>query len=337
MKKFFRVFISVLLVLTLVACGNGAAKRSDYEMTMAVNSKAVTSTAVESGFYEEYSVDYAEDYYEEPSAPKENAPLNDSARKLIKTYSIYAETENFDDFVAATEARINSLQGYIQNMDSFNGSNYNGKKGSRYCNLTVRVPAKRLDEFVNFVGESANVTNKNLNVEDVTLQYVDTESRKKTYEIQRDRLNALLEKADNTTEITEILNSLAEVEYKLESQASQLRTYDNLVDYATVYLNISEVTKYTPPEPEKYWDRVKRSFSNGVENFVEGVQDFFVGFVGALPGLVAFAVFAVIVILIIRAIVKSGNKKREAKREKRAEELMNQAKETAKKNAENGQ
>ena len=335
MKKLTGVLISVFMVLTLVACGSSPSKSASYDTEMAsvVNSKSASSVAAEPGFYEEASGEY----YEESGSTGDNTTLNDSARKLIKTYSINAETEIFDDFVAATEARINALQGYIQNMDSFNGSNYNGKKGSRYCNLTVRVPAKRLDEFVNFIGEAANVTNKNLNVEDITLQYVDTESRKKTYEIQRDRLNALLEKAETAEDMTTIINSISEVEYRLESQASQLRTFDNLVDYATVYLNISEVSKYTPPEPEKYWDRVKRSFSEGIENVVEGLQNFFVGFVGALPGLVVFAVIVVIIVLVVRVILKAGNKKREAKREKRAEDLMNQAKETAKKNAEDRQ
>ena len=341
MKKYFRVLTVLLLVSVLAACGSPKANRA-YENSYVVSSEASYATesklAMDAGYYdeEEYS---PEDYYEDSTAsPKEdNTVYNDSARKLIKTYSVNAETENFDEFVSATEQRVNELHGYIQDMESYNGSNYTGRKDQRYCNLTVRVPVKNLDAFVNFVGDSANVTNKRLSVEDITLQYVDSESRKQTLEIQRDRLNELLEKADSTAEITTILDSLSDVEYRLERQASQLRTYDNLVDYATVYHYISEVTKYTPPEPEKYWDRVKHSFSEGIEDLVEGIQDFFVGFVGVLPGLVLFAVIVVIVILIIRAIVKSGSKKREAKRDKRAEELMNQAKETAKKNAENGQ
>ncbi|MBO4679934.1 MAG: DUF4349 domain-containing protein [Lachnospiraceae bacterium] len=338
MKKFLRVALAVLSVAALTACGSAKsdAAYDSYASTEAMyvtNSKAA---APEAGYYDE-------EYYEESDSGsgsadyEDNTVYNDTARKLIKTYNVSAETEDFDNFVSATEERVNALHGYIQDMDSYNGSNYSGKKDRRYCNLTIRVPVKNLDAFVNFVGDSANVTNKRLSVEDITLQYVDSESRKKTYEIQRDRLNELLEKADSTADITTILDSLSEVEYRLERQTSQLRTYDNLVDYATVYLYINEVTKYTPPEPEKYWDRVKRSFSNGIENLVEGLKDFFVGFVGALPGLVLFAVIVAIIVIVIRAIVKAGSKKREAKREKRAEELMNQAKETAKKNAENRQ
>lgn len=339
MKKLLRVLAAVALVLSFVACGSGSSKRAyDSAASAEVNyaySEAPAAAYEEEGFYTDEYKSY--DNGSSSAEFKEDKPLNDSARKLIKTYSINAETETFDDFVAATQARVSALQGYIQNMDSFNGSSYTGNKGSRYCNLTVRVPSKNLEDFVNFVGDTANITNKNLNVEDITLQYVDSESRKQTYEIEQERLLALLEKCDNVEDMIAIESRLSEVRYHLESQASQLRTFDNLVDYATVYLNISEVTKYTPPEPEKYWDRVRRSFSEGIEDLVEGLQDFFVGFVGALPGLVLFAIIVVIVVLIIRAIVKSGAKKREAERNRLAEERMNQAKETAKKNAENGQ
>lgn len=338
MKKLFKVLVSVALVMSFAACGSSSSKRA-YDSV--ASAEAYYYNDAPAAAYDEEGF-YAEDYksYDNGGSSaefKEDKPLNDSARKLIKTYSINAETETFDDFVAATQARVNALQGYIQNMDSFNGSSYTGNRGSRYCNLTVRIPSGKLEDFVNFVGDTANITNKNLNVEDITLQYVDSESRKQTYEIEQERLLSLLEKCDNVEDMIAIESRLSEVRYHLESQASQLRTYDNLVDYATVYLNISEVTKYTPPEPEKYWDRVKRSFSEGIEDLVDGLKDFFVGFVCALPGLVLFAVIVVIVVLVIRAIVKSGAKKREAERNRLAEERMNQAKETAKKNAENGQ
>ncbi|MBR6307006.1 MAG: DUF4349 domain-containing protein [Lachnospiraceae bacterium] len=339
MKKFLRVLVSVMLVLTLVACGSSSS-RGKSESAASVVSFATESknAAYEDMANSDYDYGYDEEYApESPTSYEDNKTYNDSARKLIKTYNVNAETEAFDEFVQATEDRISALHGYIQDMDTFNGSSYNGKTGQRYCNLTVRVPAGNVDEFVNFVGNAANVTNKSLNVEDITLQYVDSESRKETYEIEQERLLALLEKCDNVEDMITIESRLSEVRYKLESQASQLRTYDNLVDYATVYLRISEVTKYTPPEPEGYWERVGRSFSEGIENVVEGFKEFFVGFVGALPGLTILAVVIVVVILVVKAIIKAGDKKRLKKQEARAEELMNQAKETARKNAENGQ
>jgi hypothetical protein len=342
MKKFLRVLISVMLVLTLVACGSSSRGKSESAASTTLSFATESKNAMyEDAAYADFDggYGYEEEYVTESTAQSydDNKTFNDSARKLIKTYSINAETEAFDEFVQATEERIGALKGYIQDMDSFNGSSYTGKTGSRYCNLTVRVPVANLEEFVNFVGDAANVTNKNLNVEDITLQYVDSESRKATYEIEQERLLALLEKCDNVEDMIAIETRLSEVRYHLESQASQLRMYDNLVDYATVYLRISEVTKYTPPEPEGYWERVSRSFAEGIENVVEGFKDFFVGFVGALPGLTIFVIIAVIVVLIIRAIIKSGDKKRLKKQEARADELMRQAKETAKKNAENGQ
>ena len=51
-------------------------------------------------------------------------------------------------------------------------------------------------------------------------------------------------------DIITIEQRLSDVRYQLESMESQLRSYDNRVDYSTVYLYIDEVEVYTPVEEE---------------------------------------------------------------------------------------
>ena len=46
----------------------------------------------------------------------------------------------------------------------------------RYARYTLRIPADRLDNFKGKMKEMANVTHISEQVEDVTLDYVDTES-----------------------------------------------------------------------------------------------------------------------------------------------------------------
>lgn len=335
MKKYLKVFVSLLVVLSLTACGHS---RSDSAVS---NSKMATAeTFAESAAYDmSYDGGYA--YYTEEAvyaddveAPSENVEIfNDSARKLIKTYNLNVETEFYDDFSTELEARISSMGGYIQDMNEYNGSSYRGSS-SRYLYLTARIPAVNLDAFVSYVGSAANVTNKTLSVEDVTLQYVDVESRKESLEIEQERLLALLEKAESIDDIIALESRLSEVRYKLETQASQLRTYDNLVDYATVYINLEEVTKYTEPEPESYGERISRAFKEGVENVWRNLQNFFENFVYSLPGIIVFLVVAGILVAVIILICKLTKKRRLIKKEKRAESLMNSAKETAAKKAE---
>ncbi len=333
MKKVFCLVASFILILSLLGCGS-ADKNTAYE-SMNFAGPSYSASDSNGGFYSKDSYDFVSEEYEESvSTTSQNTQnnINDSARKLIKTYNLDVETEEYDELLETLEERVKALKGYIQDMNSYNGSKYS--KRVRSASITVRVPVNNLDEFIDFVGGASNITRKNISVEDITLQYVDTESRKAAYEIEQERLLALLEKTENINDMIVIEERLSQVRYELESQGSRLRTFDNLVDYATVYLSISEVEQYTAPEPEKYWDRVSRAFTNGLHNVGNGFKEFFVKFCGALPGLVTFIVIVLLAVFVISKISKIGSRKRIEKRELKAEELMNRAKETAKKKAE---
>ena len=95
------------------------------------------------------------------------------------------------------------------------------------CGHQARIPADRLDRFVETVESAGNVTSKQEQVTDVTLQYSDTESRKKSLEIEQERLWALLEKAESLDAVVALEARLSEIRYELESYTSQLRPYDN--------------------------------------------------------------------------------------------------------------
>ena len=64
---------------------------------------------------------------------------------------------------------------------------------------------------------------------------------KQTYkelETEQQRLLELLETAESLDDILTIESRLTEVQYELDSKESQLRTYDNQIDYSTVYLDL---------------------------------------------------------------------------------------------------
>lgn len=88
------------------------------------------------------------------------------------------------------------------------------------------------------VSEIGNVTQKNESVEDVTLQYVDVESRKKALETEQERLMELLSSAENMEDLLAIESKLSEVRYELENYGSQLRMLDNQIDYSTVNVDV---------------------------------------------------------------------------------------------------
>ena len=63
---------------------------------------------------------------------------------------------------------------------------------------------------------------------------------------EQERIWALLEKADTLEAVIALEERLSEIRYQLESMESQLKLYDNQVDYSTVSIHISEVAVYTP-------------------------------------------------------------------------------------------
>ena len=305
MKKLKKIGVALLAVglsLSFAACGSTS--YDSYESSAEYYASSTTS-----GFANDEGTYTAAKSEESTEAES----YDDSARKLITTYNLTVETEEFESFMEMVQSKVSQLGGYIENLDEYNGSSYSSYRSSRYAYLTVRIPTAQAESFLGVVGDNANITNQTVSVEDITLTYVDLESRKSSYETEQKRLLELLEQAESLEDILTIEERLTTIRYQLESMESQLRTYDNLVDYTTIYLDINEVTAYTEPEPESYGERLLKSFTSGLEEEVEDLGDFVVGFVGALPSLIVFVIVVLIIFFIVRAIVKKNKKKKAQK------------------------
>ena len=144
----------------------------------------------------------------------------------------------------------------------------------RYADLTLRIPVEKLAEFTAAVDSLSNVVSSSRNTEDVTLQYVDTESRVKALETERDRLLELMEQAETMSDLLEIESRLTEVRGELERYASQLKVLDNQIDYATVNLSLSEVTEYTPVVEKSRLEKIRDGFVSSVKGVGNLILDF---------------------------------------------------------------
>lgn len=338
-KRFSVGIMSVILAVTLLAgCGDsgersGAAGGYDrnkekpiYTDTVfeGIQSNAVVGAAQADGWAEDY--DYYEDYewdnnrYEAAATTSPKAPAADSdqaasGHKLIKNVSLNVETKEFDVLMPALEGRVRELGGYIENLETYNGSRYSGNKNNRYANMTVRIPQNRLDDFVGSVSDIGNVVRRSDSVNDVTMTYVDTESRRNALKTEYNRLLELMERAETLEEILTLEDRLTTLRYQLENLESQLRTMDNQVDYSTVHLTISEVQELTPVEEEEeeeetVWERISEGFTDSLNEVKENFTDFIVGFLSSVPHLLVWAVPLLIVVLVAVGLVRSKRKKR---------------------------
>ncbi len=227
-------------------------------------------------------------------------------QKLIKRVNINAETEDLEALLPLLNAKISELGGYTERQELYNG-NMHASYRSRSMNMTIRIPADRLGEFVTQVEGVTNMVNYSESTDDVTLQYVDTESRVKALEVEQERLLELLANAETMSDLLEIESRLTDVRYELESYMSQLRSLENRVSYATIDLYISQVKVYTEPEPESVWARIGSGFKRNLKNLGENLTDFFVWIVTYSPQLIFWAAVLIVAVKLLRR--KAANRK----------------------------
>ena len=293
--------LALLLVLILTASvlsGCGASS----------NSVAMDQAAPEAAPMEEMKYEAVTDsLYSSAGSATGGEPVQ-TQQKLIRKVSIDAETEDLDALLSSLTVKINELGGYIENQQLFNGSAYSSNR-HRNVNLTIRIPADKLDGFISQMKDVSNVVSYNDSQEDVTLTYVSTESRIKALETEQARLLELLAKAENMTDLLKIEDKLTDVRYELEKYTSQLRVLANKVSYATVYLYIDQVKVYTEVEEKTVWQRIGSGFTKNLHNIGDDLQDFFVWFITYSPQLVFYGVLIAAAILLLRRRAAKGGKK----------------------------
>ena len=306
LQKYISIILCALLLCTaLAACGASSKNTAAYDSFSAAEAPAAMAEAEEMGY------DAANGAALSDSGSTGSTALPES-RKWIITVDMSAETDDLDALTAALDENIQAMNGYVEDQNIYNGSAYSGRR-YRSASLTIRVPAEDVDRFTEEISGIANVIRKSKNLEDITLNYVATESRVTALQTEEARLLELLSQAENMSDLLEIEGRLTDVRYELEKHASQLRLYDNQVDYATIYLNIEEVQEYTPVEEPTLGERIRDGFTGSLKGLGESIQDLLVALTVSLPFLVVYGGIALVIVLLIRKLRKNRKAKKNQK------------------------
>lgn len=316
--------LGLALSVGMILSGCGASKNEAMMIENGYSSGASKAPQAAGGI--SYDMASAESYdYEDMKLAENSIAEANSAgsvaenpnRKLIRNVNLSVETKEFDTLMAAVTEQARSLGGYIENSNIYNGSGYSGHRNNKSSNLTIRIPKDKLDSFLETVSGISNVVRRSESVDDVTLAYVDLESHKNALKVEQERLIALLEKAETVEDILTIENRLSDVRYQLENMESRLRTYDNQVDYSTVYLDINEVKELTPVEERNVWQRMGDGFVESLKSVGDGFKEFCVWIVVHIPYLVVWAAVIFAIVMFIRWLIKRAKKKKAKKLEEK--------------------
>lgn len=286
-RTIFSLLMVFALLVSLTACG------------------ASTSPMENGAAYDKVEMEGSYSLSESPDTSLE-LPAD---RKLIRTVRISAETDDLNTVMTQLEEKLSQVGGYLQQKEIYQGSAYRGTL-RRNANLIIRVPAKDLNAFLEHLSGTTHVVSSNESVDDVTLQYIDVDSHLKALKIEEERLLAMMEKAENLSDLLAIEDRLTQVQQRIQSVGSQLKALDSQIEYATVHLSVSEVVEYTPVEEKSPWQEIGEGFVDSISDIGEGFVDLFVFLVANSPYLVLLGGVAVVVILIVRRSSKGRKAKK---------------------------
>ncbi len=307
MRNILLVTLTIALAVFFVGCGSGndsavATEAVAYPEAPAMYDAEMTGESVEE--YDMAASDEAGYVANTAGGAQSTAPTAPQNRKIIYTSNIDVESENFDETINSLNTNLTQANGYISSTYT---EQYSYDE-TRYASYTLRIPADNYRQFVQTVNDIGNVTMFDEYTEDVTLQYVDIESRLKSLRVQEQNLlDMLAESVDVETSIL-IYDTLAQVQYEIESYTAQQRTLDDLIDYCTVNMYIYEVKVYTPVN-ESYLSQVLSAIQGSANNFIYGLGDFVIDFIYALPSLIVLAIIAIVIFIIVKKSIKKRRQK----------------------------
>ena len=227
------------------------------------------------------------------------------AEKIIYTAYADIETVDFDESIERVYDLLGLNRAFIESS-YIGGRNYSqsyyGYQTHRSANFTLRIPKDRFEAVTSGLGVLGNVTSLRTDAQNITSQFIDTESRLSSYKIQEERLLAMLEKADNVTDMISIEARLADIRYSIESLTSTLTNWQSQVDYSTLTLHIYEVERFTEivPIQRTYWQQVGDGLRSRTRGVGEFFKDLFKWVVVNLPVFVILAIIAIAVVIIVR-------------------------------------
>ncbi|MBE6013572.1 DUF4349 domain-containing protein [Anaeropeptidivorans aminofermentans] len=296
-KTLFPVFLAALILIS--GCGS--------KSNSAVNIEAESQSA--GG----YGSSVAHDAIEAPQAsavPEEekipDGSLEAQDSKIIKTGNMSISVTNFDEKIDAIKSFAEENGGYIQNSNIYNRTS--GGREYRSANFTLRIPAENYDLLKEYLISLGKLEDYSDQIDDVTNEYYDIESRLNTKRREETRLLELLDKADKIEDIITIEARLSEVRSDIEIYEMRMKGMDELVSYSTLYLNVKEdLSGSIQPVGDNLGSRILSGLKSSVNNTVRFFESLIVGIAYAFVPLVSIGIIIIVGLFVYKRTNKKKN------------------------------
>jgi len=190
--------------------------------------------------------------------------INTVDRKLIKNGSLKFQTNDIDKTDVFIKSAVKKFDAYISNDEKYSNESNKG------CDLTIRVPADKYDSLMTYIIDNADVKsldNKSTNIEDVTEDYVDTQTRLKIKKASEAKLMILLNKAKDLKDLLAVQKQLTDLQADIESIEGRMKYLNDRVNYSTLTVSFYKNAVKSNTFFGDFWDALK----NGWQVFLQGI------------------------------------------------------------------
>ncbi len=183
---------------------------------------------------------------------------------------------------------------------------YEVGSGQYAAELSLRIPESRFDSFIAQLEELGEATDIRKASEDVTLTYLDLETRIKNLKAEEERLREILTEAKTVEDILKVEQELFRVRGESEAMTAQFTHLQDQVAFSTIRIFLREKPSAGQSISQKPFanlgERLKEAFFQSI-NFISSATAFIlVALTALLPVLVIVALIIVAVVALRRAL-----------------------------------
>lgn len=180
-------------------------------------------------------------------------------RKLIKEGRVEFETNNLNSTRKTIFEAVRKYNGYVSLDQEYK------TQGRKSNTVIIRVPADSFDSLLSEATQGVEkFESKEINIKDVTEEFLDIEVRLKTKKELEQRYIDLLKEAKNVVEILEVEKEIGQLRSDIESIEGRLNYLEDRVSFSTLSMTFYQ----SIPNETEFGQKFRNGFRNGWDNLI---------------------------------------------------------------------
>ncbi len=211
-------------------------------------------------------------------------------RFLIKNATMTLEVKDAKAGATKLSQAMQAARGYLSDMQESVDA-----LGVRSVTMQVRVPARGFDRAMQDIESLGKVMDRQVGAEDVTEEFVDSQSRLRNLKRTEERLLAHLGRTGKLSDTLLVEREVTRVRQEIEQLEGRIRFLSHRIAFSTISVTLREAAKATSPVPPESFSsgQIASEASRSLVGFLQSVWSLVIWLAIWSPVWIPFGVVAV--------------------------------------------